>query len=224
MGEQSKESPILLAYNGPLNGLNWPIKGKLVVGRDPECDIVINDRQVSRHHAEISPASENSVHIEDLNSKNGTFVNGRLIIESETLKDGDEIKIALIQKFVYVSSDATLPLENILPFEKTTEKILFIDKKSRRIWIGEKELTPPLSVSQYELLQLLYEKENTVVPREEIVKTVWGETELAGVSEQAIDALVRRLRYRLKKIDPHQEYITTVRGVGFVLENNDYER
>jgi DNA-binding response OmpR family regulator len=40
-----------------------------------------------------------------------------------------------------------------------------------------------------------------------------------GVSEQAIDALVRRLRDRLAEVDPNGEYIVTVRGHGFRMDN-----
>jgi len=51
------------------------------------------------------------------------------------------------------------------------------------------------------------------------VEYVWGEEEALGVSEQAIDALVRRLRERIAAIDPGHKYIVTVRGHGFRLEN-----
>jgi DNA-binding response OmpR family regulator len=68
----------------------------------------------------------------------------------------------------------------------------------------------------------MYENERKVVSREEIVRHVWGEEESVGVSEQAIDALVRRLRARLTQIDSTHDYIQTVRGVGFIFENEGY--
>jgi DNA-binding response OmpR family regulator len=48
---------------------------------------------------------------------------------------------------------------------------------------------------------------------------VWPEEERMGISEQAIDALVRRLRDRISAVDPDHAYIVTVRGHGFRLEN-----
>jgi DNA-binding response OmpR family regulator len=60
------------------------------------------------------------------------------------------------------------------------------------------------------------------VSREEIVNAVWGEQEAVGVTEQALDALVRRLRGRLNKIDPTHDYVLTVRGVGFKFENDAF--
>ena len=58
-----------------------------------------------------------------------------------------------------------------------------------------------------------------VVRRDEIVATVWQGSESEGISEQAIDALVRRLRERLAGVDPRQPYLVTVRGHGFRLDN-----
>ena len=222
MREIKKESPIILAHNGPLNGMNWNVSGNLSLGRDPECDIVIDDRQVSRIHAQIKVSKGNEIRLVDLNSKNGTYLNGEVISTPVTLKDGDEIKIALVQEFVFISSDATLPLDQSHIVDSTISRKLYIEQKARRVWVGEKELTPPLSVSQYALLFYLYENEGKVVTREQIVDAVWGEKESIGVTEQAIDALVRRLRSSLIKHDPSHEYIITVRGVGYILQNDNY--
>jgi DNA-binding winged helix-turn-helix (wHTH) protein len=220
--KMTNELPFLLAKNGPLEGQIWPLTKEIVIGRDPTCDIVINDRQVSRRHAQIRLNGERNNAISDLNSKNGTLLNGDFIAESASLKDGDEIIVGLVQEFVFVSSDATLPLGQVPAEEASTSMKLFIDQKARRIWIGEKELIPPLSVSQYELLVYLYEHQGSVLTREEVVKAVWGEMESIGVTEQALDALVRRLRSRLNIIDPTHEYIVTIRGVGFKFENDSY--
>ncbi len=222
MRELIKESPVILAHNGPLNGINWNLSKNISIGRDPECDIVINDRQVSRIHAQIKITKSNEILVTDLNSKNGTFINGEIINKPVKLKDGDEIKIALVQEFVFVSSDATLPLDHDNLREQSVSKKLFIEQKARRVWVGDKELTPPLSVSQYALLYFLYENEGKVVTREQIVDTVWGVEESIGVTEQAIDALVRRLRSRLVKHDPSHEYIITVRGIGYILQNESF--
>jgi DNA-binding response OmpR family regulator len=63
-----------------------------------------------------------------------------------------------------------------------------------------------------------------VVPREELVKAIWGEEEAYGVSDQALDALVRRLRDRLAEVDKSYEYVVTVRGHGIRLENPKLEK
>lgn len=63
--------------------------GKNTVGRSPDCNIVINEKGVSREHFAIFVKGE-IITIEDLGSKNGTFLNGKRIKSAE-LKNGDEI-------------------------------------------------------------------------------------------------------------------------------------
>ncbi|MCD6576598.1 MAG: FHA domain-containing protein [Anaerolineaceae bacterium] len=223
MKQMNQNFPIMFAYDGPLKGGSWKIEKELIIGRGTDCNIIIPDRQVSRFHAKLEVNDGGQIRIVDLGSKNGTYVNGERINGSAVLVDGDAIKIALIQELVFVSSDATLPLDIELDKPTSKNKVLYIDEKARRIWIGEKELIPPLSVPQYKLLTLLYQSENIVVPREKIVQAVWGEDESIGVTEQALDALVRRLRKRLLKNDPTHAYIVTVRGVGLIFKNDSYD-
>ncbi|MEL7236466.1 MAG: winged helix-turn-helix domain-containing protein, partial [Chloroflexota bacterium] len=97
---------------------------------------------------------------------------------------------------------------------------LRLDRDSRRVFIEDTELDPPLSPPQYRLLELLYINSGSVCSREAVVETVWPDAENGdGVSEQAIDALVRRLRDRLAELDPEQQYIVTMRGHGFRMVN-----
>jgi pSer/pThr/pTyr-binding forkhead associated (FHA) protein len=69
-----------------------PIEGAVVqIGRAPGCDIVLDDRNVSRRHAEIRRRGPVVVLI-DLDSTNGTIVNGRRVRE-HPLADGDRITL-----------------------------------------------------------------------------------------------------------------------------------
>jgi hypothetical protein len=65
----------------------------IVIGRLPECAIVLNDSNVSRRHAEIIRQGEDII-LNDLGSTNGTKVNG-MAIRSAVLQDGDEIYIGI---------------------------------------------------------------------------------------------------------------------------------
>jgi len=85
------------------------------------------------------------------------------------------------------------------------------------VWVAGQELDPPLSLAQYRLLELLNKEPDRVYSRDEVVAAVWPEDERDGISEQAIDALARRLRERLAELDPESQYIITVRGHGFRL-------
>lgn len=215
MIENNQEYPLLIAQAGPLEGQRWKIKVPIILGRERDCDIVIPMRQVSRHHSQITPAPDGAI-LEDLDSKNGTYLNGSLVAEPMPLTDGDEIQISLAQHFIYLSSDATMPLES-LPLEMQKRR-LRVDAGARRVWVLDQEVDPPLSASQFNLLHALYTQTGAVIPRTEIITAVWGSA-TEGVTEQALDALVRRLRDRLGELDPDWDYIVTVRGHGLRLDN-----
>lgn len=225
MALETEDFPSLIAQTGPLNGQRWTIKDDVIVGRDDSCNVVIQNRQVSRYHARFVNLPQ-GVQLEDLGSKNGTHINGHEVVEPVMLQDGDVIQIAYAQQFIYLSSDSTIPLE--LPSEKETgmsptSRLLRLDKRSRRVWIGDDELLPPLSVSQYQLLELLYDNPERVISRSELVQVVWGKEDVVGISEQALDALIRRLRDRLAAINPEHQFLVTVRGHGLRLDNPHYK-
>lgn len=212
--QQDEEFPILVAQDGPLKGQRWSLSGTLMVGRDPTCEITIQDRQVSRFHARISPTPE-GVTIEDLGSKNGTVHNGTELTAPVMLQDGDMLGIALAQQFLFLTSDATMPLAE----GGIRSARLLMDQKSRQVWINQQQVVPPLSAQQFRLLWKLYESKGQVISRSDLVSIVWGEDQMAGVSDQALDALIRRLRDRLAALDPTHQFIDTVRGHGMRLDN-----
>lgn len=94
-----------------------------------------------------------------------------------------------------------------------------MEQKSRQVWVNQQQLIPPLSAQQFKLLWMLYENQGQVIERTNLVSVVWGEEQTAGVSDQALDALIRRLRDRLAVLDPGHQYINTVRGHGLRLDN-----
>jgi len=65
---------------------------RMIIGRADDCEIVIDNLAVSRHHA-IIERKDGGFQIKDLDSNNGTFVNGHRITEGTSLNFGDEIGI-----------------------------------------------------------------------------------------------------------------------------------
>jgi DNA-binding response OmpR family regulator len=141
-------------------------------------------------------------------------VNGSELSSEHFLQDGDEIQVAYCCKLAFVAAEATAPVVLDEPIHG-----LRMDLESKRAWVAGSELDPPLSLAQYRLLALLYTEPGRVFSRDEIVEAVWLDEEREGISEQAIDALARRLRERLAEIEPDGQYVITVRGHGFRLEN-----
>lgn len=217
MSKSNSEKPILVVLDGPHANHYWTINQEsIIVGRDEDCDIVLPERQVSRQHIRIY-RQDNQYYVTDLESKNGTWINGHRLEGTRELNDGDEIHVALAMRLQFIGSGATAPL----PFEPPSHigGKLHLDQEARRVFIGDTEIDPPLSLPQYRLLELLVENAGRVCTRDNVVERVWPEAMGEGVSEQAIDALVRRLRDRLAEIDPDWQYIVTVRGHGFRLDN-----
>ncbi len=211
--------PILVVQEGQLAGRRWPMdRPSITLGRGEECEIVLPDRQVSRMHVRVL-RGDDGFYVEDLGSKNGTYVNGMPVKDRVRLQDGDEIQIALSVRLLFVGADATLPLTKEMI--RVSLPGLRLSKSQRRVWVGGKELDPPLSLAQYRLLDLLYERKGKVVTRDDVIQAVWPDSDESGITEQAIDALMRRLRDRLAEADTDHEYIVTVRGHGFRLEDRN---
>ncbi len=214
MKKNQEDYPLLIAQEGPLKGQRWQLSQTIVLGRESTCDVMVADRQISRFHARLTPTPQGVI-LEDLGSKNGTYLNSALLSAPVVLQDGDVLSVAMAQQFMFIVSDATTPLlDNSPPHGR-----LMMDLKSRRVWVNQQQLVPPLSAQQFKLLWLLYERNGQVVTRPDLVAVVWGDEQAMGVSDQALDALIRRLRDRISALDPAHQYIDTVRGHGIRLDN-----
>jgi len=212
--------PVLVGQGGSLNGYRWYIADEITIGRTGACEITIPNQQVSRKHARIFISPDGPA-LEDLSSKNGTFHNGKPVADITNLEDGDIIQIALAQEFIFLGQDATVPLA---PGDFESSVISYfrrirLEKDSHRTWILNRELDPPLSLLQFKLLVLLLDSAGRVISRSEVINSVWGSQESVGVTDQALDALVRRLRERISELDGQYNYIITVRGQGYRLDN-----
>ncbi|MBN1914479.1 MAG: type III secretion system inner membrane ring subunit SctD [Parachlamydiales bacterium] len=91
------ESPFLLkVVSGPNVGAEYGMdKGKsYLIGKDPHIvDIVFNDLSVSKQHAQIEIDEEGTVAISDRDSKNGTFINGKKILQRTVITSKDIISL-----------------------------------------------------------------------------------------------------------------------------------
>lgn len=84
---------VLQVLNGLNPGQQFPLdREKSVLGRSPDCDIVLDVGAVSRFHAQILQTGADYF-VEDLKSRNGTYVNGDLVQGRRQLKDRDELKV-----------------------------------------------------------------------------------------------------------------------------------
>jgi len=84
----------LVVTDGPNVGKIYPLQGMIcTMGRSADSTVVFDSSRVSRHHIQIRLLPTGTM-IEDLGSTNGTWVNGRRLVEPRTLSQGDQIRIA----------------------------------------------------------------------------------------------------------------------------------
>lgn len=75
-----------------LAGTSLPLTSSVLIGRSPDSDIAVADNLVSGTHARITPIADGAI-LEDLQSTNGTLLNGMSISTPQTLVPGDTITI-----------------------------------------------------------------------------------------------------------------------------------
>jgi hypothetical protein len=90
------DGPVLVVRKGPEVGERFYIdRARLTIGRDPACDIFLNDITVSRAHA-VLEVSEGEVVVSDGGSLNGTYVNG-VSVDRAVLHTGDGLQVGRFQ-------------------------------------------------------------------------------------------------------------------------------
>jgi serine/threonine protein kinase len=191
----------------------WLLDKELfVIGRYPPADLVILKDRISRQHAQIA-YRDFGYYLTDLGSRNGTFLNGHPLDQTPTrLSDGDEIVLGGAVTFRFFDLEETTYGPRLGRLQG-----VWLDEKLNTVWVDAHLVDPPLSPAQFALLSLLYAHMGQVVSRAEIVATVYPGLDAEGISSEAIDGLIKRLRQRLRQANPRQEYIEVVRGHGLRL-------
>jgi len=85
----------LEVIEGPDAGKQLTVDRPIVIGRDPQSDLVLEDGEVSGQHARITPSPDGTATVEDLESTNGTFINQNELMGPAHLEAGDELLIGV---------------------------------------------------------------------------------------------------------------------------------
>ncbi len=182
-----------------------------VLGRSPDADLSISAVQLSRRHARLDHRDD-QWWLTDLGSTNGTWVNGEPIGEHPVaLGDGDQIVLGGAVALRFSDDDATRQGPRIGRLVG-----LWLDPDTDAVWIDAVRLEPPLSARQLGLLRLLIDRGSEIVDRPTIVTEVWADVAADGVSDDAVTALIKRLRGRLDEHTGAPE-LEIVRGRGVRL-------
>ena len=126
-------NPRLVAMSGPLEGTVHTITdGPLSLGRDPANQVMIGDSAVSRKHCAISQVTQGIYEISDLDSHNGTFVNG-IQVSRTPIQHGDRIRIGTSEFVFLTGQDEDASPQSSGAGKQTTSgtlTALFLDQRS----------------------------------------------------------------------------------------------
>jgi pSer/pThr/pTyr-binding forkhead associated (FHA) protein len=186
-------------------GRRFPLAAPVTrLGRSPKSDVYVADQRASRRHAEIRWDGEGST-LHDLESTNGTRLNGAPITSPQPLLDGDKITVA-DAVFTFRDPEATLRVDPL--------PLLAVDAASGQIWVNHAPVS--LSPKEQALFDLLYTNAKKVCSKQEIATAVWPEYQ-SPVQDYQIESLVKRLREKIEPDPRDPKLITTLRGRGYRL-------
>jgi pSer/pThr/pTyr-binding forkhead associated (FHA) protein len=95
----------LVVVRGPRVGESYELSAEVTsVGRQGSNDVVLDDVTVSRHHALFTRTASGRVTVRDLNSLNGTYVNGSRV-EEVTLRSLDEVQVGKFKLTFFAASE-----------------------------------------------------------------------------------------------------------------------
>ncbi len=188
-------------------------KAEIIIGRRTPADVILAFPQISRQHARIE-ARPLGYFLTDLGSRNGTFVNGTSLAANTAhrLVGGDEIVFGGTLSFRFEDPDETTHAPALGRLQG-----VWINPETHAVWVDANPVEPPLSEAQFVLLNLLYRAQGSIVARDEIIAAVWHDVDVAGVSEEAVDGLIKRLRKKLRQNPSAPDYLQVIRGRGLRL-------
>ncbi|MBA2284801.1 MAG: FHA domain-containing protein [Ktedonobacteraceae bacterium] len=105
------ETYAFVICDGELSGKSFLLERPvLTIGRGVESDVVINDPSISRRHAQVV-RQPNGVYVQDLASRNGSYVNGELLVAPWPLQPGDIVRLGNISlEYTSLQAARTVPL------------------------------------------------------------------------------------------------------------------
>lgn len=145
--------PYLIQISGRETGQMFNLSERTIrIGRDQNCQVMLDDPHVSRVHAEIKCVNKRDITISDAGSTNGIFVNGKKVT-SQKLEDGDKILIGTRLYFKFCYQDAVdqnyqqslFRAANIDSLTQLYNKKYFIDVLSKEFSFSRR-MNSPLSL------------------------------------------------------------------------------
>ncbi len=98
------------------------------------------------------------------------------------------------------------------------QKVFDLDENRNTVVKKGKDLSQILTKQETELMKYLIVNQGRVCKRDEIASVIWGQNSMEGITNEAIDQVVSRLRSKIEE-NEKPEYLITLRGIGFKFDN-----
>lgn len=157
------------------------------IGRGPDNDIVIPSEHVSRYHARVTWTGQHYV-IEDLGSKNMTFVDGQPLMAPHPLRTGEVVILAGRAEYAltFDAGDATVTVSGA----RLPGGGLWVDGRAGEVWLRGRPLRP--SPPAFRILVALYERAGAAVDTATLARRALPEH--PGDAATAVESLIDELR------------------------------
>jgi len=185
------------------------------LGRVGFADTGFSTQYVSRRHVEIYRIGQ-EVHVRDLGSRNGTYVNGQPVSEvGVAISPGDLVVLGKgLVSLRYVHDEHTLSQAEI----KESKGNVSIDVGRRDVAVEGQLITPPLGFKEFEILAFLVNNAGNFCQQNEIARVGWPERG-GDVGDEEVRQIIRRLRQRIDLRASGHSLIENRRGSGYRLLN-----
>ncbi len=105
---------------GPGSGSAFPVSGEVEIGRGDAAGLTLKDGEVSRRHARVA-VTGGSLTVEDLGSRNGSYVNDQPLQGARELRDGDRLRVGLTVLEVHAAADVTRAASRVISTPPITQ-------------------------------------------------------------------------------------------------------
>ena len=141
----------------------------------------------------------------------------RLVVKLK-LSERDNVYLEQLKRFGVLNDHNEVFSLRLRDYILEQHADLFLDEVTGEVYKKGQRIDDYFTPNEYKFFRHMYEHQGRVIEREEIAEAVWGVKQKQGVSDEAIDQLVSRLREKIELDKNNPKHLNTIRGRGFQLK------